>query len=141
MTASALLESIVRRPLDNPAPPAADVPCGACRRCCQHNSIVMLLPQHGDQVETYDHEIVTLPGAGRGPILKRKPNGDCIYLGADGCTIHDRAPVICKTFDCRGAFLAFMDRPRQERRRMLKAGMIDGEILDAGKTLLAGERT
>lgn len=136
-----LLESLIRRPLDNPgAPPPASVPCGSCRRCCQKNSMVMLLAQEGDVIESYEHEVINLPGVGAGPVLKRKPNGDCVYLGEAGCTIHDRAPVICKTFDCRGAYLAFMDHPRNERRRMLKAGMIDGEILDAGKTLLAGER-
>lgn len=134
-----LLEQIIRRPLDNPgAPPPATVPCGSCRRCCQGNSIVMLLEHEGDWVATYEHEIVDLPGAGRGPILKRRPNGDCIYLGEQGCTIHGRAPVICKVFDCRNAFAAFMQHAPSDRRRMIKAGAIDKDILNRGRDLLEG---
>jgi hypothetical protein len=135
-----LLERLVRRPLDGTAPAArAEVPCATCRRCCQGNSIVMLLPQDGDVVESYEHEIVELPGAGRGPILTRHPNGDCVYLGPAGCTIHDRAPKVCRVFDCRGAYLAFMDHPRHERRRMAQAGYVDLSILYRGKDLIEGE--
>jgi Fe-S-cluster containining protein len=135
-----LLEQLVRRPLDHPGASArADVPCGSCRRCCRGNSIVMLLPDEGDVVASYEHEIINLPGAGRGPVLKRKPNGDCTYLGENGCTIHDRAPTICRVFDCRGAYRAFMQHTRNERRRILKGGMIDKEILDAGRDRLIGE--
>src|SRR4051812_18488076 len=107
MSVKDILAEVIRRPLDSPGrPPDASVPCGTCRRCCQKNSIVMLLAHEGDVVESYQHEIVDLPGAGRGPILKRQANGDCIYLGESGCTIHGRAPVICKVFDCRNAFMA-----------------------------------
>jgi Fe-S-cluster containining protein len=135
---NALLEQIVRLPLDNPGVSTArvNVPCGACRLCCRSNSIVMLLEREGDVVASYEHEVVDLPGAGRGPILKRKPNGECIYLGKNGCSIHDRAPAVCRVFDCRGAYLAFMDHPRPERRRMLKEGCVDGEILKRGRELL-----
>jgi Fe-S-cluster containining protein len=131
-----LAEDLVGRVLDIPAPQSAKVPCGSCRRCCQTNSIVMLLPQHGDVVESYEHELVDLPGAGRGPILKRRPNGDCIYLGQHGCTIHDRAPVICRVFDCRTAFLAFNEHAPSDRRRMIKGGMVEKQILDRGRELL-----
>jgi uncharacterized protein len=137
-----LLAGIVRRPLDRsqPRPPDATVPCGSCRRCCQKNSTVMLLPQEGDDVQSYQHEIVDLPGAGRGAILKRKDNGDCIYLGEHGCTIHDRAPVICRVFDCRNAYLNFVaEHPRAERRKLIKLGYVDPEIFDQGKALLARE--
>jgi hypothetical protein len=136
----ALLQHIVRMPLDNPGPrPAAVVPCGSCRRCCQGNSIVMLLEQEGDLIESYQHEFVNLPGAGRGPILKRTADGDCVYLGESGCTIHDRAPVVCRVFDCRGAYSAFMTHPRPDRRRMVKSRAVDPEILDRGRALIEGE--
>lgn len=134
---SALIERIISMPLAGDRPPDAKVPCGSCRRCCQKNSIVMLLPQEGDDVASYEHEIVDLPGAGRGPILKRRPNGDCIYLGESGCTIHGRTPVICRVFDCRDAYRSFMEHPRQERRRMVKDGLIDREILERGRQLSA----
>lgn len=139
MSVKDILAEVIRRPLDNPGrPPDATVPCGSCRRCCRGNSIVMLLAHEGDAVETYQHEIVDLPGAGRGPILKRKENGDCIYLGEQGCTIHGRAPVICKVFDCRNAYMAFMQHAPSDRRRMIKARAVDKEILDRGRDLLEG---
>lgn len=111
------------------------VPCGTCRRCCQGNSMVMLMPQDGDDVASYEHEFVELPVIGSGPILKRKPNGDCVYLGENGCTIHDRAPIVCRVFDCRGAYADFMRRPRAERRRALRDRLVDHEILDVGRRL------
>lgn len=113
----------------------ADVPCGSCTRCCRGNSIVMLMEHDGDDIDSYQHEYVTLPGAGYGPILKRQQNGDCIYLGAGGCTIHDRAPVVCRAFDCRNAYRGFMSRPRHERRRMIKDRLIDRDILETGRRL------
>jgi hypothetical protein len=43
----------------------------------------MLLERKGDDVASYEHELVDLPGDGRGPILKRRPNGDCVYPAAN----------------------------------------------------------
>ncbi len=141
MTYDPLLSDLVRRPLTYPGAPRSNVPCAGCRRCCQGNSLVMLLRDEGDVVESYQHEEIELPGAGVGPVLKRKPNGDCIYLGDDGCTIHDRAPTVCRVFDCRGAYLAFMDHPRAERRKMAKRGCVSMEILNIGRALLAAAPT
>lgn len=120
----------------------AEVPCGTCRRCCRGNSMVMLLADEGDDVASYEHDIIDLPAAnlgplahmaGRGPILKRQPNGDCVYLGPNGCTIHDRAPVICRIFDCRGLVRA---HPRRELRAMIAKGLLDKDIVDQGRQLL-----
>jgi len=35
------------------------------------------------------------------PILKHKENGECFYLGKDGCTIHHWKPQKCREMDCR----------------------------------------
>jgi hypothetical protein len=139
MSVKDILAEVIRRPArQSGAPPDARVPCGSCRRCCQGNSIVMLLAHEGDAVETYQHEYVDLPGAGRGPILKRQANGDCIYLGETGCTIHGRAPVVCKVFDCRNAFMTFMEHAPSDRRRLVKSGALDKDILNRGRDLLEG---
>jgi len=104
--------------------------------------MVMLLADEGDDVGSYDHEIIDLPEArigpldhlaGRGPILKRHPNGDCVYLGADGCTIHDRAPVICRIFDCRRLVRS---HTRQEIRRMVSSGLLDRNIVEQGRKMI-----
>jgi Fe-S-cluster containining protein len=34
-------------------------------------------------------------------MLDHKPNGDCIYLGQTGCTIHEDKPLMCQRMDCR----------------------------------------
>lgn len=66
-----------------------------------------------------------------GLALQHRENGECVYLGEKGCTIHDHAPVICKEFDCR---LWYLSKPRPERRRMMhdsRSG-VAGEVLKAG---------
>jgi Fe-S-cluster containining protein len=122
------------------------VPCGSCRQCCRGNSFVMLLADEGDDVESYQHEIVELPArrlgplnhkAGSGPILKRQPNGDCVYLGPEGCTIHDRAPVICRMFDCRNLIRG---HSRTELKALLSQRLVDRAIVDAGRRLIRRER-
>jgi Fe-S-cluster containining protein len=110
----------------------ANVPCGSCHLCCK-SEVLALMPDEGDKVETYEHEYITLP-MGRVPVLKHKPNGDCVYLGPEGCTIHDRAPVICRIFDCRRWFLA---HSRPERRRMIADSLATKAVFAAGRARLA----
>ena len=109
----------------------ANVPCGSCRACCRNN-LIMLFPDEGDDVASYQHDIVTLP-EGTGAVLKHKPNGDCIYLEENGCSIHKRAPVICKVFDCRAQYKMLT---RKERRRRVALGLFRKDILDAGRERL-----
>lgn len=37
-------------------------------------------------------------------VLDKKADGSCFYLAADGCSIHDKAPSICKRMDCRALY-------------------------------------
>jgi len=112
----------------------ASVPCNGCTACCQ-NELLMLHPEMGDIVEAYETQAVTNPITGeRRMALKQKPNGDCLYLGDKGCTIHDRAPAICKAFDCRRFFLNIGSR--NERRRLLKTGYITKDVIEAGRKRL-----
>jgi Fe-S-cluster containining protein len=111
------------------------VPCNGCVACCKHERIV-LYPEHGDDPSQYETvptasinpKLQALLGAGR-VMLAHKPNGECIYLGEAGCTIWDRAPNICKMFDCRKWFLKFT---RAERRKLLAQGHLDREVTRAG---------
>lgn len=108
---------------------STDVPCGTCRLCCR-GDVIMLIPEEGDDVSSYEHDIVTLPGVGTGAILKKNAEGNCVYLGPQGCTIHDRAPKICRVFDCRRWFLS---KTGGERRRLVASGMADADIFKAGQ--------
>jgi hypothetical protein len=66
------------------------VPCNGCRACCLHD-MIPLMPERGDLIWTYRHEVVAT-AAGPTAILQCGETGECIYLGRDGCTIRDRAP-------------------------------------------------
>ena len=71
-----------------------NVPCNGCRACCLHN-IIPLMPERGDLIWTYKHEVVAT-AAGPKAVLQCGETGECIYLARDGCTMHDRAPAICR---------------------------------------------
>lgn len=107
------------------------VPCNGCIACCKHDLIV-IHPEEGDDASTYETMQVINPITGAPALaLKRQANGWCIYLTEGGCSIHGRAPAICREFDCRLAFLKLGGRT--QRRQLLKAGMISKDVLDAGR--------
>jgi Fe-S-cluster containining protein len=75
---------------------AVTVPCDGCgARCCRANRIE-LLPGLDDPAQYRTTE-------SRGAlVLARRVDGACCYLSEDDrCTIHDRAPMMCRTYDCR----------------------------------------
>jgi Fe-S-cluster containining protein len=65
--------------------------------------------------------------------LAHRANGDCVYLGDNGCTIHDRAPTVCRLFDCRTLFTG---TTRNERRAAIKSGDTSKEVFAAGRERL-----
>ena len=76
-----------------------NVPCDGCTACCQED-LILLHPEMGDNAEEYQTIRVTVNGREE-QALAHKKNGECIYLGEKGCTIHTHAPAICREFDCR----------------------------------------
>ena len=104
-----------------------NVPCNGCRACCLHD-MIPLMPERGDLIWTYEHEVIAT-SAGPTAVLQCGESGECIYLGRDGCTIHDRAPAICRAFDCRDLFLS---KTRAERLALSKSGVVSNEIFTAG---------
>jgi Fe-S-cluster containining protein len=81
-----------------------NVPCNGCRACCL-NDMISLMPERGDLIWTYEYDVIAT-AAGPMAVLQCGETGECIYLGRDGCTIHDRAPAICRAFDCRDLYLS-----------------------------------
>lgn len=74
-----------------------NVPCNGCTLCCKNFDILRLLPEDNpDDYMTEPH-----PYRGGELMLAHKENGDCVYLGTDGCTIHNRRPRMCREMDCR----------------------------------------
>ena len=90
----------------------SEVKCGSCQACCK-NALIVLFPDEGDDVSAYDTDKIDWPGKGEIPVLKHKENGDCAYLGKDGCTIYDMRPILCRAFDCRKNYLMWT-RARRE---------------------------
>ena len=82
------------------------VPCNGCVACCRTQK-APLYPEHGDDVGAY-RTVPTLMSDGQTRLmLARKEDGSCVYLGEAGCTIHARAPWVCRRFDCRKLVLGF----------------------------------
>jgi Fe-S-cluster containining protein len=115
----------------------ANVPCAGCTACCTFD-LIMLHPEMGDRASDYLTMPVTNPLTGEpGLALQHKKRGGCIYLGEGGCTIHGRAPAICREFDCRRFYRdTYMTTPRPERRRWLREGLIGKDVIEAGKSRL-----
>jgi uncharacterized protein len=88
------------------------------------------MPERGDLIWTYEHGVVAA-AAGPTAVLQCRDTGERIYLGRDGCTIHDRAPAICRVFDRR-----HLSRTRAERLAMVKSGLVSNEVLSAGRKRL-----
>jgi uncharacterized protein len=111
------------------------VPCGVCTLCCRSGEAIVLHPEDGDVIENYETEVVWHPLTKDRAIsiLKQKPNGDCIYVGPFGCTIHAKRPLICREFDCRG----FYEKMKGARgRKLVKQGLASQAVLDRGRELL-----
>jgi Fe-S-cluster containining protein len=92
-----------------------------------------VLVDKGDDPAQYQTAVCFHPGKEPFLILDRKDNGDCVYLDEHGCTIHDRAPFICRDFDCRQLF---KQSDRAGRRLAVKRGEVDKRLFDRGRELL-----
>ncbi len=104
------------------------VPCNGCTRCF-HNDAVRLLP--GDEPNKYEIEQHPyIPGA---LMIAHAPNGDCVYLGPHGCTIHDTKPLMCREMDCRRIAQAIT---WTKARKMEALGCLRMDVWRRGKELL-----
>lgn len=113
-------------------PLATDVPCGSCTLCCR-TLIVPLAEEEVDQFEGSWAWITARDGTRHGRALKRNPDGSCIFLGEHGCTIHGRAPHVCKRFDCRELF---QKSDRKGRHEAVKSGKLPKALFDKGREML-----
>lgn len=75
----------------------SNVPCNGCTECCRGFDTVWLMP---DEIGRYRMEVEAHSGR---YMLARSADGDCVYLGDTGCTIHSTRPHVCRWYDCRTA--------------------------------------
>jgi hypothetical protein len=109
----------------------AHVPCGLCTACCRRE-LILVHPEHGDDIESYDTRDVTI-GPATFKALRQRDDGACVYLSpfpGVGCTIWERAPAICREFDCRGLFVRYT---RGQRRDLLRRGLLTEDVIAAGR--------
>lgn len=104
--------------------PAVLVDCGSCRACC--HQVVML----GDGETGYDSETIETP-LGSLRLLRRQPDGACIYLTAAGCSIYENRPDCCRVFDCGDWYRHAPAATRKEMRRV--GGAQDKRLLREGR--------
>ncbi len=118
------------------------VACNGCTECCRSGQGLFLQPENGDDVKAYRHKAMTDRETGSVVfLLATKPNGHCVYLGATGCKIYGRRPLLCRSFDCRKHYLML---PRQDRDNLVKLGYSSRAVFSAGrkrlKSLSSGEQ-
>jgi len=104
------------------------VPCNGCTLCCQGDAIRLTGEDDPDEYLTEPHPYI--PNA---LMLAHKPNGDCIYLNDAGCSIHDRAPSLCRSADCLSLALKYDFDSAMQLHKMKR---IDLSVWDKGNDLL-----
>ncbi len=90
-----------------------DVPCKGCTACCRDPLMyVDVTDEEAQRLQTR-----RIDENGRLEVA-RKPNGECVYLIDNKCTIYAQRPNACRKYDCRfallGAPLAGADIVRRE---------------------------
>jgi Fe-S-cluster containining protein len=110
------------------------VPCGGCTECCRSNQGLILHPDREDVVESYRFQLLGQSAAGE-PVyaLATDERGHCVYLGSNGCTIYDRRPFLCRSFDCRKHYLML---PRQDRDNLVRIGLSSRAVFKAARSRL-----
>lgn len=104
--------------------PRAIVPCGACSLCCRFSVTPVGVEEQAR--EQYLASVTDVPGIGRIWALQHRADGACTYLGSDDrCTVWDRAPAACKSFDCR---VQYKRLSRARRREVARKVPLWGEI-------------
>ena len=76
-----------------------------------------------------DYETVLIDGHA---VLAHKPNGDCVYLGASGCTIYEKRPLMCRRFDCADMVRKM---PKSVLRKWVRDDPRAKPVIDRGKQL------
>ena len=103
------------------------VPCNGCTLCC-YSQAIMLHPEKGDDPSLYQTREVDHPLTGKKVLMiDHKADGSCVHLGAEGCTVYDKRPVICRMYDCRKILLTMP-------RKILKELVAKGQFTAAEET-------
>jgi Fe-S-cluster containining protein len=104
------------------------IDCGNCRKCCKGHQLIALV-EEDNRAEYQCHEFA--PGQWA---VDRTEDGDCVYLGPQGCTIWGKHPAVCRAFDC----VAFVRR--MDQGAFVDMGpRLDNAVIREGRKRLARE--
>ena len=103
------------------------VPCNGCTLCCKDDAVRL----YDYERDRFVHEVH--PYMKGFWMLAHKKNGDCYYLGENGCTIHDSKPVLCDSMDCRNIA---NNVTYTNARKLDKNGRLRMSVWKKGKELL-----
>lgn len=78
----------------------AKVPCNGCTACCRSRSTMADLQP--DELTLFPEAVMD---SEVGWVLPQRPDGSCVHLIDDRCSIYERRPLACRIFDCRMAAL------------------------------------
>jgi Fe-S-cluster containining protein len=119
------------------------VECGACSACC-HGQLVVLV--EGDDpakltrampIPQWFTDRLRQDGlASIGYILPMVEGGACTYLEGGRCSIYADRPAMCRVFSCVGLARSLQGLTRREVKRRIAKGLVDEEVLEAGKERL-----
>jgi len=113
----------------------SDVVCNGCRACCQ-GEVLILHPEMGDKPWEYLCRTMRNPLTGNLDFaLAQQDNGDCVYLGPDGCTNYANRPAICREFDCRKFYQKVISGSSKLLKLAHEIGGSD-DVMNAGKARL-----
>lgn len=106
-----------------------EVPCNGCTECCKGDAVRILPGEPEWMWKTEPHPYI--PEA---RMLAHKPNGECLYLGKTGCTIHANKPRVCREMDCR---LIFERVPFAQANALHAQGALTLKVWRKGQALQA----
>ena len=108
--------------------PTKQVPCDGCTLCCQGDAVRLEEEDLDGEYETEPHP--SIQGA---LMLAHKPDGECVYLDKNRCSIHDHAPSLCRMADCRSLAMRYDFETAMRLHAMRK---IDIRVWDQGRRLV-----
>lgn len=99
--------------------------CGRCTKCCTNGAVLPLIDEDPSDYETVEIDGVTC--------IRQGPHG-CIYVKPGvGCTIYERRPQVCRTYDCRKQIMMMSKR---DQASMVSRGLFSIELLREGRKRL-----
>lgn len=86
----------------------SDLDCGTCIVCCRWGNDIAIRPVlTSEEVKRFKCVSSQMGGF----VLAATEEGNCIYVGPNGCTIYKDRPRQCRLFDCRQLYSEIKHAP------------------------------